>query len=93
MDIVTDVYSVEENGESEVDNALDVESTIEPDPLLNLTDRALLIAVYRQQEQIGTQLNWLTENLAGVFNMVNTVSQNGGGVRGMMKMMKELNNG
>ena|SRR5215469_5968768 len=56
-----------------------------------LTDRELLEAIKSQQEQLGMQLNWLCENLAGVFGLVQTMSQNGGGVRGLMKMMKEMN--
>lgn len=94
MDIVTDIYNEEAIPSSE-ENAIDVESTVietapAPDPTIALSDRELLVAVYKQQELIGNQLNWLCENLAGVFGMVTAVSQNGGGLRGMMKMMKEM---
>jgi hypothetical protein len=95
MDIVTDVYAVEDNADSEqtiVDVPSEViEQTIVPDPVTALSDRELLTAVYRQQEQLGNQLNWLCENLAGVFGIVTAMSQNGGGVRGLMKVMKEMN--
>ena len=95
MDIVTDVYSTEEiraDGETIIDTESTViEQTIIPDIDSELTDRQLLIAVYKQQEQIGSQLNWLCENLAGVFGIVTAMSQNGGGVRGLMKVMKEMN--
>lgn len=42
---------------------------------------------------IGKQLDWLCENLAQVFGVVQSLSTNGGGIRGLMKMMKESNNG
>jgi hypothetical protein len=95
MDIVTDVYSTEDIANSE-ETIIDVpsevvEQTIVPDTVINLSDRELLVAVYKQQEQIGSQLNWLCENLNGVFGMVTVMSQNGGGVRGLMKTLKEMN--
>jgi hypothetical protein len=40
-------------------------------------------------DMIGEQLNWLCENLAGVFGMVTQMTANGGGIRGMMKAMKD----
>lgn len=61
--------------------------------LLAKTDRELLEAIYLQQEQLGLQINWLCENLAQVFGVVQAMGQNGGGIRGLMKMMKEVNNG
>jgi hypothetical protein len=95
MDIVTDVYAVEDNADSEqtiVDVPSEVvEQSIVADPVTALSDRELLIATYKQQVQIGAQLNWLCENLNGVFGMVTAMSQNGGGVRGLMKVMKEMN--
>jgi len=95
MDIVTDVYGETDTGNS-TPEIIDTTSTVvdtvpDVDPVLNLSDRELLVAVYRQQEQIGNQMNWLCENLAGVFGMVTAMSQNGGGVRGLMKVMKEMN--
>jgi hypothetical protein len=95
MDIVTDIYNEGVDTNSE-ENVVEVESTaIETaplaDPTIALSDRELLVAVYRQQEQLGNQLNWLCENLAGVFGVVTAMSQNGGGVRGLMKVMKEMN--
>jgi hypothetical protein len=101
-----DVYSVEDNSDTmsspNIYETVDDEEVIEvpstvieslpiPPTIDGLTDRELLVAVYKQQELIGNQLNWLCENLAGVFGMVTAVSQNGGGLRGMMKMMKEMN--
>jgi hypothetical protein len=37
---------------------------------------------------IGQQLDWLIDNLAGLFSFVNQMSTNGGGVMGLMKMLK-----
>lgn len=96
MDIVTDIYGVGSDADSE-ENVIDVESTvveqsIEPEPTVSFTDRQLLEAIYNQQQQIGGVLNWLVENLNGVFAMVTAVSENGGGVRGIMKMMKGMQN-
>lgn len=38
---------------------------------------------------IGQQMNWLCENLMQVFSFTQAMSQNGGGVRGIMKALKE----
>lgn len=67
-------------------------ATVEPLPI-TLSDRELMEAIYLQQQQIGVGLNWLIENLTQVFGVVQALSSNGGGVRGLMKMMKEVNNG
>lgn len=60
---------------------------------MGLSDRELMEATYLQQQQIGIQLNWLCENLAQVFGVVQAMSQNGGGIRGLMKMVKGMDNG
>jgi hypothetical protein len=38
---------------------------------------------------IGRQLDWLCENMAGMFSFVQTTAQNGGGIRGMLKSLKD----
>lgn len=38
---------------------------------------------------LGQQMNWLCENLQSLFGFVNAMSNNGGGVRGLMKALKE----
>ena len=43
----------------------------------------------RRLDIIGQQLNWLCENLTSLFGFVNAMSNNGGGVRGLMKALKE----
>jgi hypothetical protein len=45
--------------------------------------------VVAKLDMLGEQLNWLCENLAGVFGVVTQMSANGGGIRGMMKAMKD----
>ena len=38
--------------------------------------------------QIGGQLNWLCDNLAGLFSMVNQMGASGGGIMGMLSAMR-----
>jgi len=38
---------------------------------------------------IGQQLNWMTENLQSLFAFVNQMGQSGGGIRGLMHMLKQ----
>jgi hypothetical protein len=40
-------------------------------------------------DMLGEQMNWLCENLAALFGFVNQVGSSGGGIRGLMKAMKE----
>ena len=42
---------------------------------------------------IGGQLNWLCENLTALFGLVNSMGQNGGGIRGLMKAMSAMKDG
>lgn len=94
MDNITNVYEVEDTADSEEPvipaESVVIEETMAIDPTVDMSDREILVAIYAQQAQIGGQLNWLCENLAGVFGMVTAMSQNGGGVRGLMKVMKEM---
>jgi hypothetical protein len=34
-------------------------------------------------------MNWLCENMQGLFQFVNQMSANGGGIRGMMHALKQ----
>lgn len=38
---------------------------------------------------LGQQMNWLVENMQSLFQFVQSVSNNGGGLRGMMNMLKQ----
>jgi hypothetical protein len=40
-------------------------------------------------DMFGEQMNWLCENLQSLFLFVNQMGANGGGIRGLMKAMKE----
>lgn len=40
-------------------------------------------------DMIGNQLNWICENLVGLFAFVQQVSNSGGGIRGIMQAMKQ----
>lgn len=40
-------------------------------------------------DSLGKQMDWLCENMQGLFLFVNQVSQNGGGIRGMMAALKQ----
>lgn len=42
-----------------------------------------------KMDMLGEQMNWLCENLAALFGFVNQMGQSGGGIRGLMKAMKE----
>jgi hypothetical protein len=43
----------------------------------------------KRMDALGQQMNWLCENLASLFAFVNTMSSNGGGIRGLMKTIKQ----
>lgn len=43
----------------------------------------------KRMDALGEQMNWLCENLVSLFSFVNQMSQNGGGIRGMMKALKQ----
>lgn len=38
---------------------------------------------------LGQQMNWLCENLTSLFAFVNQMGQNGGGIRGLMHLLKQ----
>lgn len=55
----------------------------------NLTTEVTLNELGRRMDVLGQQMNWLCENLQSLFGFVNAMSSNGGGVRGLMKAIKE----
>lgn len=55
-----------------------------------IKEEVTLESLSARLDMLGEQMNWLCENLAGVFGIVNQMGQNGGGIRGMMKAMKEI---
>lgn len=38
---------------------------------------------------LGQQLDWLCNNMDGMFQFVTQMGQNGGGIRGMLKSLKD----
>ena len=43
----------------------------------------------QRMDVLGQQMNWLCENLQSLFGFVQAMSSNGGGVRGLMKAIKQ----
>lgn len=37
---------------------------------------------------LGQQMNWLCENMQGLFQFIAAIGQQGGGIRGLMSAMK-----
>lgn len=52
-------------------------------------DELTLDDLAKRLDLIGQQMNWLCENLASLFGFVNQMATNGGGIRGMMKALKQ----
>lgn len=42
-----------------------------------------------KMDTLGLQMNWLCENLQSLFQFVNAMGQNGGGIRGLMSALKQ----
>lgn len=57
--------------------------------LLELSVEQKLDLVLQQQNLLGQQMNWLVDNLSSLFSFVGNVSQGGGGIRGLMKGLKD----
>ena len=43
----------------------------------------------QRMDVLGNQMNWLCENLTSLFAFVNQMGQSGGGIRGLMHMLKQ----
>jgi hypothetical protein len=65
----------------------DTSTTIPQEPQLKVEVTVESLGV--KMDMLGEQMNWLCENLAALFGFVNQMGQNGGGIRGMLKAMKE----
>jgi len=55
---------------------------------LEETGEITLESLAARLDVLGAQMNWLCENLQSLFVFVNQVGQNGGGLRGMLSMLK-----
>lgn len=40
-------------------------------------------------DALGAQMNWLCENMQSLFQFASVMGNNGGGIRGLMKSMKD----
>lgn len=40
-------------------------------------------------DSLGQQMDWLCENMSQLFQFVGAVSNNGGGIRGLMRSLKD----
>lgn len=47
-----------------------------------------LESLAKRMDMFGEQMNWLCDNLQSLFQFVNAMGQNGGGIRGLMQAMK-----
>jgi hypothetical protein len=45
--------------------------------------------VAQRLDALGQQMNWLCENMASLFGFVNQMGKNGGGIRGLMRTIKD----
>ena len=52
-------------------------------------DGVTLEDIAQRLDIIGQQLNWMTENLQSLFAFVSQIGSNGGGLRGLMHLMKQ----
>ena len=52
---------------------------------VNVTNEELA----RRLDVLGQQMNWLCENLTSLFTFVNQMGQNGGGIRGMLSLLRQ----
>lgn len=65
----------------------DTSTTIQQEP--EIKEEVTLEDLAVKIDMLGEQMNWLCENLAALFGFVNQMGANGGGLRGMLKAMKE----
>ena len=54
-----------------------------------VTTEITLEDLAHRMDMFGEQMNWLCKNLAQLFQFVNAMGASGGGIRGIMKAMKE----
>ena len=53
-----------------------------------LTQEITLEDIAKRLDILGNQMNWLCENLQSLFVFVQQMGSSGGGIRGLMKMLK-----
>lgn len=65
--------------------SMDEQTALEETRLEGITNEALA----ERLDQLGMQMNWLCENLQSVFQCVQQIGQNGGGLRGMLNTLRQ----
>lgn len=66
------------------------DTTTIPSQEPEIKEEVTLESLATRLDMLGEQMNWLCDNLAGLFGFVNNMQQNGGGIRGAMKMLKDM---
>ena len=51
-------------------------------------EEVTLESLAQRMDMFGEQMNWLCENMAGLFQFVTQVGSSGGGIRGLMSALK-----
>jgi hypothetical protein len=52
-------------------------------------EQVTLESIAARLDALGAQMDWLCENLQQLFAFVSQMGQNGGGIRGLMSMLKQ----
>jgi hypothetical protein len=55
----------------------------------DLPEEVTLDGLAIKLDVLGQQMNWLCENLTSLFAFVNQMGSSGGGIRGLMHMLKQ----
>jgi len=68
----------------------DGENLMNKEALVDVSPEEVTLAeLARRLDILGNQMNWLCENLTSLFAFVNQMGQQGGGIRGLMHMLKQ----
>jgi hypothetical protein len=62
------------------------------DPTINMSGEATVkeeLTVDEKLDRLGAQMNWLVENLSSLFVFAQQLGNNGGGIMGLLKGMKQ----
>ena len=52
-------------------------------------DDVTMAELAEKMDVLGQQMNWLVDNLTSLFAFVNQMGSSGGGIRGLMHMLKQ----
>jgi hypothetical protein len=57
---------------------------------VEVKEQVTLESLQARMDMFGEQMNWLCDNMQGLFQFVNAVGQSGGGIRGLMSAAKNM---